>query len=85
MRDTGSGIPAKHLPFIFERFYRVDKSRDRATGGSGLGLAIVREAVLAQRGNIKIESEVGRGTRVIFQLNAAKAESPKLLKQSLLV
>jgi histidine kinase len=77
--DTGSGIPAEHLPFVFERFYRVDKSRDRNTGGTGLGLAIARDAVLAQGGDITIESEVGKGTRVIFHLLAATARIPQLV------
>ncbi len=77
--DTGSGIPAEHLPFVFERFYRVDKSRDRNTGGTGLGLAIARDAVLAQRGDITIESEEGKGTRVIFHLPSATAPIPQLV------
>jgi len=72
--DSGSGISAEHLPFIFERFYRVDKSRDRNTGGSGLGLAIVRDTVQAQGGDIRIESEVGAGTKVIFHLPSADAK-----------
>ncbi len=71
--DSGSGIPAEHLPFVFERFYRVDKSRDRNTGGSGLGLAIVRDTVQAQGGDIRIESEIGIGTKVIFHLPSADA------------
>jgi signal transduction histidine kinase len=70
--DSGCGIPAEHLPFVFERFYRVDKSRDRATGGSGLGLAIVRDAVQALGGDIKLESEVGTGTQVIFYLPGSR-------------
>ena len=47
MEDTGRGIPKKDLPYIFDRFYRVEKSRSRALGGSGLGLAIVKELVQA--------------------------------------
>lgn len=68
VEDSGVGIAAEHLPFIFERFYRVDKSRDRNTGGTGLGLAIVRDTVQALGGEVKIESEVGVGTNIWFSL-----------------
>ncbi|MBS4055226.1 MAG: HAMP domain-containing protein [Thermaerobacter sp.] len=68
VRDNGEGIASLHLPFIFERFYRVDSSRTRETGGSGIGLAIVQEAVHELGGRITVESEVGRGSafRVAF-------------------
>lgn len=66
--DTGQGIPADELPLIFERFYRVDKSRTRATGGSGLGLTIARRLVEAHGGRIKAESEPGKGSRFSFNL-----------------
>lgn len=62
VKDTGIGIPEEHIPRLFERFYRVDKSRDRAKGGTGLGLAIVKHIVLSMKGEIKVESEIGRGT-----------------------
>ncbi|MDH4268776.1 MAG: ATP-binding protein [Dehalococcoidia bacterium] len=60
--DTGIGIPAEDIPFIFERFYRVDKSRSRVEGGSGLGLAISRHIAEAHEGKIEVESQVGSGS-----------------------
>ena len=66
--DDGCGIDAKHLDRIFERFYRVDKSRSRASGGSGLGLAIVKAIVSAHQGEIEVDSEVGRGSRFVIRL-----------------
>ena len=68
VRDNGCGIAHEHQPFVFERFYRVDKSRDRGTGGTGLGLAITRDAIQAMGGEIRLESEIGQGTRVMFKL-----------------
>ncbi|MBU2536163.1 MAG: HAMP domain-containing protein [Chloroflexi bacterium] len=66
--DTGAGIPAEDLPNIFERFYRVDKSRARATGGSGLGLTIAKRLVEAHGGSIEVQSELGKGSRFAFAL-----------------
>jgi signal transduction histidine kinase len=66
--DTGEGIPAEDLPNIFERFYRVDKSRARATGGSGLGLTIAKRLVEAHGGKIEVHSEPGKGSRFTFTL-----------------
>jgi two-component system sensor histidine kinase BaeS len=67
--DTGCGIPAEHLPHVFDRFYRADPSRDRATGGAGLGLAIVRRLVEAHGGTVAAASEgVGRGTTVTISI-----------------
>jgi len=71
VRDTGSGIAAEDLPHVFERFYRADKSRSRATGGAGLGLAIAKQLVEAHGGRIEVESQVGRGTQFTFTLPVA--------------
>ncbi len=69
VRDTGIGIAAEHLPHIFERFYRVDKSRARQTGGAGIGLTIARHLVYAHGGEIWVESEgPGQGATFNFTL-----------------
>lgn len=66
--DTGSGIAPEHLPHVFDRFYRADSARGSDTGGSGLGLAIARGLVEAQQGRIRLESQVGEGSRVTLTL-----------------
>ena len=81
MRDTGPGIPAEHLPRLTERFYRVDGSRSRDTGGTGLGLAIVKHVVQRHGGELRIDSELGRGStfRVVFP--AARVRSGAQLSE----
>ncbi|MBA3471106.1 MAG: HAMP domain-containing protein [Herpetosiphonaceae bacterium] len=69
--DSGSGIPATHLPHIFERFYRVDSSRNRGSGGSGLGLAITQALLAAQGGHISVVSVEQQGTTFTFWLPRA--------------
>lgn len=69
--DTGIGIPAEHLPRIFERFHRVDKARSREHGGTGLGLAIVKHLVHVFNGRVEVESEPGHGSKFRVFLPAA--------------
>ena len=64
VQDTGIGISAEHQEHIFERFYRVDKSRSKATGGTGLGLAIVKHIAAKHNATISVDSELGRGTTI---------------------
>jgi two-component system OmpR family sensor kinase/two-component system sensor histidine kinase BaeS len=72
VRDTGDGIAPDELPYVFDRFWRGDKSRARETGGSGLGLAIAKQLIEAQDGSIGVESQTGAGSRFWFQLPIVK-------------
>ncbi len=77
VRDTGMGIPEDAIGHVFERFYRVDKARSRASGGSGLGLAIVRTIVQRNRGEIQASSIVGKGTTFTVTFPAFDTEVDK--------
>ena len=68
IRDNGIGIAEKEIPYIFDRFYRTDRSRNSSTGGSGLGLAITKKIVVDHGGRITAESEVGKGTMISFTI-----------------
>jgi two-component system phosphate regulon sensor histidine kinase PhoR len=68
VRDHGIGVEKKHLPRIFERFYRVDKARSRALGGTGLGLAIVKHIAHAHGGRVTVESTLGEGSLFTIHL-----------------
>jgi len=74
--DTGPGIPEDEIPLIFERFYRGDRSRTRATGGTGLGLAIVQALVRAMHGRLEVESQVGTGSTFTVWIPLADGPQP---------
>jgi signal transduction histidine kinase len=69
--DTGIGIAEEDLPFVFERFWRADRSRSRYSGGTGIGLSIARSVVQLQGGTIEVSSELGKGSTFKFCLNLA--------------
>ena len=75
VKDTGQGIDPKHLPRLFERFYRVDAGRSREVGGTGLGLSIVKHLVEAMGGQVKVESEVGKGSSFAVTLPRARTDN----------
>ena len=77
--DTGIGIDSEHLDRLFERFYRVDKSRTREVGGTGLGLAIVKHIVRSFEGTINIESQVNKGTKIYIILPLDNNNIEKIL------
>ena len=66
--DTGECIPEEHLPYIFDRLYRVDESRSRERGGAGLGLAIAGQMIELHGSRIRVESELGKGSSFSFTL-----------------
>lgn len=68
IRDNGIGIPEEELPYVFERFYRADKSRNRNTGGSGIGLAIVKSIITAHGGTVDVDSGIDAGSNFMFML-----------------
>jgi len=82
--DQGTGIPPQDLPYIFERFYRVEKSRSREGGGTDLGLAITKQIVEHHGGKIWVKSEVGKGTTFFFTLPVFLRSSPHSATQELL-
>ena len=73
VEDTGVGIPDADVNRVFERFYRVDKARDRAQGSTGLGLSIVKHLVQAMRGQVRVNSKLGKGTT--FRVTLPRAGS----------
>lgn len=76
VQDSGIGIPADELPLIFERFYRVEKSRSRQHGGTGLGLPIAKKLAELQGGELLVSSKVGQGTRCELRFASGQREEP---------
>ena len=74
VKDTGIGIPKEHQERIFERFYRVDKSRSKSTGGTGLGLAIVKHIVARNNAQLDMDSEPGKGTDIKVTFDAYRED-----------
>jgi two-component system phosphate regulon sensor histidine kinase PhoR len=72
VKDTGPGIAPEHLPRLSERFYRVDRSRSRETGGTGLGLAITKHVAQRHGGELRIESQLGKGSNFMLVLPSSR-------------
>ncbi|MFM1827665.1 MAG: phosphate regulon sensor histidine kinase PhoR, partial [Pseudomonadota bacterium] len=79
VEDNGPGIEPQHLSRLTERFYRVDKGRSRESGGTGLGLAIVKHIASRHEAELKIDSQVGQGSRfsIVFEANRCSREQPQ--------
>ncbi|MBB6216992.1 two-component system phosphate regulon sensor histidine kinase PhoR [Anaerosolibacter carboniphilus] len=75
VKDTGIGIPKQDIPRLFERFYRVDKARSRKVGGTGLGLAIVKHIVMSFNGDIRVQSEIDKGTEFTVRIPIIEQKS----------
>jgi len=82
IKDTGSGISKEHIPYLFERFYRVDKARSRAEGGAGLGLAICQHIAEVHNGSIEVESQVGKGSTFSVSLPLPESSESNNHKQN---
>lgn len=70
VEDTGLGIPKEDIPYIFDRFYRIDKSRTKDKGGSGLGLSIAKWIIKEHKGSIEVKSRVNMGTKISISISA---------------
>lgn len=82
VKDNGPGIPAEDLKRIFERFYRVEKSRSKGKGGTGLGLAIVKHILEGHKSKIAVSSTLGKGSIFSFQLPLEKAKKAEEIPNS---